>query len=530
MRDMFKFIDKKKMVLVFVLCIIYNLAIYGISFAFSYFITTPLTLEKLKNLLIALIILYIISMIFNWLFTHHSQNFLFKIEYDGKNYFYKKLQKIDPKNISKYHSGYIQSLIERSAQDYAIIIETILYDFLPLLVGITSFVYMACSQSIVVGVISIGIFFISFIVRFLMLKNKKKYSAPMNEARAGYNGTLIDFIQNIFTVIKLNAEEFTNKVLNKKTDIFLKKLQVNEDKTANIKVTSDFFTYSLYIVIIFSAISLVKNGNDALPYLLFYISIIGKVTDKLESSSKEIEHIFRFQVSKKQLDEIMGDTQEYVLTNKWNNLKVTDGVFSYKDRSKEILLPNFELAKGDKVSVMGESGQGKTTILNILSGIYELKNGEILIDNKKQENKKIDTVFISQDVELFDLTIRENLTLGKDISDNKLLSMFEDAGLLDWFNNLKNGFDEMVGEKGIKLSAGQRQRLNIIRGILIDKEVYFFDEPTSNLDVESENRIIKMIDKYLNGKTYIIVTHRDSIKKLCNKHYVFENHTMKESK
>lgn len=94
----------------------------------------------------------------------------------------------------------------------------------------------------------------------------------------------------------------------------------------------------------------------------------------------------------------------------------------------------------------------------------------------------------------------------------------------------ESSLDEVVGEKGVKLSAGQRQRLNIIRGILIDKDVYFFDEPTSNLDKESEEKIVNMIDKYLKDKTYIIVTHRDSIKKLCNKHYVFEDHTMLEEK
>ena len=86
----------------------------------------------------------------------------------------------------------------------------------------------------------------------------------------------------------------------------------------------------------------------------------------------------------------------------------------------------------------------------------------------------------------------------------------------------------MVGEKGIKLSAGQKQRLNLIRGILIDKDLYFFDEPTSNLDALSEERITNMIEKYLKDKTYVIVTHRPKIKELCNKHYKFENHMMKE--
>ena len=86
----------------------------------------------------------------------------------------------------------------------------------------------------------------------------------------------------------------------------------------------------------------------------------------------------------------------------------------------------------------------------------------------------------------------------------------------------------MVGERGIKLSAGQKQRLNLIRGILIDKDLYFFDEPTSNLDALSEEKIINMIEKYLKDKTYVIVTHRQRLKELCNKHYIFEDHMMKE--
>ena len=184
--------------------------------------------------------------------------------------------------------------------------------------------------------------------------------------------------------------------------------------------------------------------------------------------------------------------------------------------------------KGDKISVMGESGQGKSTILNILSGFYELNSGEYLINNKPINNNRINPVFISQEVELFDLSIRDNLCLGKDISLKRIENLLEDAGLYHWYSGLPNGLDELVGEKGIKLSAGQKQRLNIIRGILIDADLYFFDEPTSNLDVESEEKIYKMIEKHLKNKSYIIVTHRENLKKLCGRHFVFENHEMKE--
>lgn len=95
----------------------------------------------------------------------------------------------------------------------------------------------------------------------------------------------------------------------------------------------------------------------------------------------------------------------------------------------------------------------------------------------------------------------------------------KEAGLEDWVNRLEDGLDTIVGEKGLKLSVGQKQRLNIIRGILLDKDIYILDEPTSNLDKETEKMIINLIKKYLKEKTVIIVTHREEIKDICDRHY-----------
>ena len=177
---------------------------------------------------------------------------------------------------------------------------------------------------------------------------------------------------------------------------------------------------------------------------------------------------------------------------------------------------------------MGESGQGKTTVMNILAGIYPLENGVLKIDEKQIDDSKLDLVFVSQEVDLFDLSIRDNLCLGKDIPIEKIEQLLEDAGLDSWYKELPDGLDTLVGEKGIKLSAGQKQRLNLIRGILIDKDLYFFDEPTSNLDSISEEKIIAMIDKYLKDKTYVIVTHREKLRDLCDKHYLMENHILEK--
>ena len=236
----------------------------------------------------------------------------------------------------------------------------------------------------------------------------------------------------------------------------------------------------------------------------------------------------RFKTAKKQLDDYFKDSKEIKLIKDFKNIKLRDVIFSYTKESTKIKIPEFILNKGDKVSIVGESGQGKTTTMNILSGLYPLENGELLVDNQLKNDCRMDLVFVSQEVELFDLSIRDNLCLGKDIPDEKIMQLLDEAGLMGWYKELPNGLETLVGEKGIKLSAGQKQRLNLIRGILIDKELYFFDEPTSNLDALSEEKITNMIEKYLKDKTYVIVTHRPRIKALCNKHYKFEQHMMKE--
>lgn len=166
---------------------------------------------------------------------------------------------------------------------------------------------------------------------------------------------------------------------------------------------------------------------------------------------------------------------------------------------------------------------------NIFCRYIEIDDQCYKIDGKSQKGN-LDLAYISQEIDLFDLTIRENLCLGKDIDDDTLIMYLKEAGLEEWIYKLEDGLDTIVGEKGLKLSVGQKQRLNIIRGILLDKEIYVLDEPTSNLDKETERLIINLIKKYLEDKTVIIVTHRDEIKNICNRHYKVKNNIMEEYK
>ena len=163
----------------------------------------------------------------------------------------------------------------------------------------------------------------------------------------------------------------------------------------------------------------------------------------------------------------------------------------------------------------------KTTLLNVLSQEIETDNVKI---NNIQTKKRLDCVFIAQDTEVLDLSDRDNLKLGKDIPDEILLSYLDRVGLKGWIDSQENGLDTIFGERGCYVSTGQRQRLNLIRGLLMtysDKEIFLLDEPTSNVDEETELKMVELINEVLADKTVIIVTHRPRIKDICNKHYEF---------
>lgn len=526
MKEYLKVVNIKKMFLVFIFSIIYNASIYGVSFCVSFFLVSPITSNKLYMLLASLTVLYIVSLISNWIYNHFYENFVWSVQYSMRNYYFMKLLKLDPNNMSNYHTAYIQRTIMMTSAMFLALLQMIITSLLPLLIGIISYLIMAFKASCFMAIASIFIFIIAFIIRYKMQKSRMKYTEEMYNAAGEFDSSYDDFTQNIFTIIRLNANNFVFKHLNNKLDNFINKIQIDDDKKANEKTIFTLLTNILYLLVIVTAIIMHNNGKEVIPYVLFFFTILGTIISKLESTSLSLNCLFEYRINKNKLDEIIGNKEDKDYIKKWNNIQINNGIFKYPNRNFEIKIPSFEMTNKDKVCVTGESGQGKTTILNILSNFYNLNSGDILVDGKKIKDKKINVIYISQDVSLFDLSIKENLTLGKNISKDRIMELIDEAGLKDWYNNLENGLDEKVGQKGIKLSAGQQQRLNIIRAILLDSDFYFFDEPTSNLDSESEEKIVNMIGKYLNDKPIIIVSHRDKIKKICNREYVFKNHIM----
>jgi len=207
--------------------------------------------------------------------------------------------------------------------------------------------------------------------------------------------------------------------------------------------------------------------------------------------------------------------------------------FSYIE-GKEILKDiNLTIKKGEKIAFIGESGSGKSTLVDIIIGLYRPKTGYIKVDDKilneknlKSWRKKIG--YIPQTIYLFDGTVANNVALDEKIDEQRVIEALKKAKIWDFLKEHHQGLDTKVGEGGVKLSGGQKQRIAIARALYNDPEVLVLDEATSALDNETEKKIMEEIYNISENKTLIIIAHRLSTLKKCEKIYELENGKLKK--
>ena len=207
-------------------------------------------------------------------------------------------------------------------------------------------------------------------------------------------------------------------------------------------------------------------------------------------------------------------------------IKLKNLSFSYTKESPLILENvNLSIAKGEKIGVMGVTGSGKSTLIDIIMGLLSPTNGELIIDQKKltRENRRswqIHIAHVPQNIYLSDSTIEENIAFGvplKDIDHLRVQEAAKQAQISDMIDDSKDGYQTLVGERGVRLSGGQRQRISIARALYKKADVLIFDEATSALDNDTENEVMKAIEGLGEKLTILIIAHRLSTLQTCNR-------------
>ena len=201
--------------------------------------------------------------------------------------------------------------------------------------------------------------------------------------------------------------------------------------------------------------------------------------------------------------------------------------FAYGDGPLVLDDVSLRIAAGEKVAFVGASGGGKTTLVQVILGLYQPDSGRVLFDDKPVEQIGMDVVranvaTVLQHPALFNDSLRMNLTLGAQMPDQALWQALEVAQLRDQVEDMDAGLDTLIGRGGIRLSGGQRQRLAVARMVLADPKVVILDEATSALDTETESRLHQALSRFLAGRTTIIIAHRLSAVRQADRVLVFE--------
>ncbi len=367
---------------------------------------------------------------------------------------------------------------------------------------------------------------------YISWKFGKKIREERGRNQEAYGG-YISWLYEIFNALKdirlLGAEKRVNRIFHRhqdkliKTDIkagiaALKAKQIIDNINTYIQMV-------LFAVLAFLALHQRLSIGSVIVILTYFSSLTGSLQSV---SSNYMDAQNRITIIQR-----MKNLMEQPTVSSWKGkeiLEVTRGEiecsnlsFAYSDKKMVVDKLDLHIREGEKIAIVGESGCGKTTLSYLMLGFYEPVMGEIKIDGKRISECTLRSIrenigVVQQDVLIFDGTVRYNITLGNEhVTEDDLIRICKAAGVYDFVMEMEEQFETVLGRNGRQLSGGQKQRIAIARIYLKNPPIIIFDEATASLDNETESQIHEAWKKMLEGRTAIVIAHRQSSVMLCDK-------------
>jgi ABC-type bacteriocin/lantibiotic exporter with double-glycine peptidase domain len=447
------------------------------------------------------------------------------------------LESLSVQRLAQRHSGHILSLTSQVSDGIGALGSTVIWIAGHAGVTLSLFFIMTARESVSVAATNAVLLTLFMIISVRLARHISRLSADESQARAVMTERFADCVANLQTIKRLHLRSFTEGLIS----------EVCRDHNQAARNLQSFHArrwsilhgvfYLSFLVTTYCLLSGVAEGWIAAPMMVIFISAFTSVRSYLERLSELVKQCM-------ELGAFLGNAQDILPKGSalparlksadWKEIRADKLYFSYHANTQGISVPSFTFNRGEIITITGESGQGKSTFLLLLAGLLLPTKGRIAMDGADfaslpdgYPTRLMATV--SQETELFNLSIRENLTLNAAIEDQEVVSLLEELGLGAWVQSLTLGLETKVGEKGLQVSAGQKQRLSIARAILMDRPIMVLDEPTSHLDSESERAVLRCLAKQLANRSAIIVSHRDVFGDITSKHMTFRDSLLHQS-
>ena len=455
---------------------------------------------------------------------------------------YSKIQTLDMKYFSDSKVG---DLMSRFSSDASMINSIILDSFTIILYLMTAIFYLVV-LFITDWKLTMGV----FLIAPLLLVVVKRYSSKlkhMGKNRQEISGELNSKLQETLSGIRVikaftteNYEKSKFKNLSSKLRFFTRKAIGYEAKANSIAESLNYIMFSL--LLFFGGYRVIRSGGTFTPGdFMTVLAGMGamytpakralKLYNGINTNSAAVDRIFEIlDIESKVIDsENATQFKEFNSTIEFKNVD-----FEYEENKNVITNFNLSVKKGEKIALVGNSGGGKSTIVNLLPRFYDVSHGTIEIDGVDIKKYKLKSLrkkigIVPQDTFLFSGTIEENIKYGnRTATTEEVIDAAKQANAHVFIEKLSNGYLTEIGERGVKLSGGQKQRIAIARAILENPEILILDEATSALDNESEKLVQDALEKLMKDKTSFVIAHRLSTVISCDKIIVLQAGEIRE--
>lgn len=367
-----------------------------------------------------------------------------------------------------------------------------------------------------------GLLMVFFSRRFI--KQTSKLGEDNIELSQTYIGGITDHFNGIKDIKSNNLEEYHILWFKKLNE----KMEKNVEKTVDLKTRSNFIykvvSALLIGIFVFISIGMFKGQSASLLLILIIFSRVWPRITGIQSSLEQLgsalpsfKNLLALQkqcIQDQELNEKMIKSTNPLIINQ--GIECKNVYFRYNKEEDTFALQKINLQFPAKrmTAIVGRSGAGKSTLIDLLMGLNQPDNGEVLIDGKPLNSENLLVLrrsisYVPQDPFLFNASIRENLLIiDQNADEEQIWDALEFAAAADFVRKLPNGLDTLIGDRGIKLSGGERQRLVLARAILRKPSILILDEATSALDTENESKIQEAIDKLKGKMTVIVIAHR----------------------
>ena len=482
-----------------------------------------MNIDKIKNIAILLICIYLISAIFEYfeaiLMTDVSNNFARKLRGNISS----KINKLPLKYFDKHVIG---DILSRVTNDVDTIAQSMNQSLSTLVSAITLFVgtiIMMFVTNSVMAITAILASLFGFVFMSLVLSKSQKYFVAKQNELGALNGHIEEVYSGLNVVKTYNGEKTSNEKFDELNDKLYKANWKSEFLSGLMMPMMSFIGNFGYVAVCVVGALLALNGHISFGVIVAFIvyvrlfvsplSQIAQAMTSLQSTAAASERVFEFLDEKEMADESNIKTtldKEKVK----GNIEFKNVEFKYDGNDKPTIKNFSAKAKaGEKVAIVGPTGAGKTTMVNLLMKFYDINKGEILIDGvstKDLTRSNIHDLFtmVLQDTWVFNGSIKDNIIYNtSDVSMEMVESVCKTVGLDHFIKTLPDGYNTILNDND-SVSAGQRQLLTIARGMIQNAPFLILDEATSNVDTRTEELVQKAMDKLTEGKTSFIIAHR----------------------